>query len=951
MIWVLLGQYQIPISSISVEPKGGERSCIERERDALLSFKASIEDPSDVLSSWQTGQDCCRWRGVVCSNRTGHVVKLDLHNNFTDINYDYNTDMINYKFRTLGGEISSSLLAIEHLNYLNLSYNDFGQKRIPEFIGSFKNLKYLDLFDAGFGGSIPPQLGNLTKLLYLDLSYNSLESVDYVAWLPRLSSLKYLDMSEVNLSAAVDGVRAMSMLPASLRVLYLFECNLNATFSSLPLYSSNLTSLASLDLGFNYFHGPIPDGLLENMTSLEELGLEGNDLIGMVPETLKNLHNLNILDLSWNQINGDIAELMKRLPPKIEELDLSANNLIGMIPRTLKNLSNLKKLNLWDNQIGGDIAELMKRLSPKIEELYLFGNNLTGSLPSCLEHMTSLRSLDLSNNSLSGHIPSGIGNVTNLSSLDLSSNHFVGIISGDHFASLTKLEMLYLSDNNNLTMVVGPNWLPPFKLKYVGLSSCNLGPHFPTWIRSQTDMIYLAMANSGIVDRLPDWFWNVISSVEYLDLSLNQISGVLPSTLEFLSVANEINLNSNRFQGGVPQLPRSLWLLDLSNNSITGTIPLSMCNQVQSLGILDLSHNRLSGQLPQCLTSRKSFRADPGDLTPIGSELSIVSFRNNSLSGEFPLFFRGCQYLNFLDLSYNNLYGSLPIWIGKRLPQLAFLLLRTNMFSGYIPIQLAKLDYLHVLDLAHNNLSGTIAPSLVNFTAMTTLSRYESNYLLDFVILLVVTKGQALEYYTDKMMSLLLSLDLSSNNLSGTIPQEIGGLATLKNLNLSGNRLTGDIPETIGGLQSLESLDLSNNELYGEIPPTLSALTFLSYLNLSYNNLSGRIPSGQQLQTLDDPSIYEGNNDLCGPPISKNCSGDGTTLNDPLEQEDGNEMSSFYLTTGLGFAVGLWVVIGPLLFKRTWSAIYFLFIDNICDKIYVFMVLNWARLIANIKKK
>ncbi|XP_072951904.1 receptor-like protein EIX2 [Typha angustifolia] len=903
MIWVLLAQYQIPISSISVEPKGGGRSCIERERDALLSFKASIEDPSDVLSSWQIGQDCCRWRGVVCSNRTGHVVKLDLHNNFTDDIYDYNIDMINYNFRTLGGEINPSLLAIEHLNYLDLSYNDFGRKRIPEFIGSFKNLKYLDLSDAGFGGSIPPQLGNLTKLLHLDLSSNSLESVDYIDWLPRLSSLKYLDMSEVNLSVAVDRVQVMSMLPASLRVLYLFDCNLNVTFSSLPLYSSNLTSLVSLGLGDNYFHGPIPDGLLGNMTSLKQLFLGGNDLIGMVP-------------------------------------------------RTLKNLCNLKELMLWDNQINGDIAELMKRLPPKIEELDLSGNNLTGSLPSWLEHMASLSFLDLGYNSLSGHIPCGIGKLTNLSILDLSFNHLVGIISKDHFASLTRLKMLYLSDNNNLTMVVGPNWLPPFKLKYVGLSSCNLGPHFPTWIRSQTDIIDLIMSNTGIDDRLPDWFWNVISSVEYLDLSLNQISGVLPLTLEFLSVASEINLNSNQFHGGVPKLPTSLQVLDLSNNSITGTIPLSMCNQVQSLRILDLSHNRLSGQLLQCLTSRKSFRADPGDLTPIASELSIVSFRNNSLSGEFPLFFRDCQYLNFLDLSYNKFYGSLSIWIGKRLPQLAFLLLRSNMFSGYIPIQLAKLDYLHVLDLAHNNLSGTIAPSLVNFTAMTTVSSYGSYYVPDFISLLVVTKGQALEYYTKTIMSLMSSLDLSGNRLTGKIPQEIGGLAILKNLNLSANRLTGDIPETIGGLQSLESLDLSNNELYGEIPPTLSALTFLSYLNLSHNNLSGRIPSGQQLQTFDDPSIYEGNNNLCGPPISKNCSGgDGTTLDDPLELEDGNEMSSFYLSMSLGFAVGLWVVIGPLLFKRTWCATYFLFIDNICDKIYVFMVLNWARVIANIKKK
>ncbi|XP_072953816.1 receptor-like protein EIX2 [Typha angustifolia] len=902
MIWVLLAQYQIPISSISVEPKGGGRSCIQRERDALLSFKASIEDPSDVLSSWHTGQDCCRWRGVVCSNNTGHVVKLDLHNNFIVFNYDYNTDVINYKFRTLGGEISPSLLAIEHLNYLDLSYNDFGCKRIPEFIGSFKHLKYLDLSDAGFSGSIPPQLGNLTKLLHLDLSANSLHSIDLVSWLPYLSSLKYLSMSEVNLSAVVDGVQAMSMLPASLRVLYLSMCNLNASFSSLPLYSSNLTSLVSLDLTYNYFHGPIPDGLLRNMTSLKDLWLEGNDLIGMIPETLRNLCNLKILMLFGNQISGDITELMKRLPPKIEELDLSANN-------------------------------------------------LAGSLPSWVEHMTSLSYLDLSFNGLTGPIPSGIGKLTNLSGLDLSSNHLVGIISEDHFASLTKLEDLSLFDNNNLTMVVDPNWIPPFKLKYAGLSSCNLGPHFPTWIRSQTEIFYLIMSYTRIADRLPDWFWNVISQVNFLDLSLNQISGVLPSTLEFLSTASEINLNSNRFQGGVPQLPTSLQVLDLSNNTISGIIPLSMCNQLHSLEILDLSHNHLSGQLPRCLTSMKSFRANPGDLTPVGSKLSIVSFHNNNLSGEFPLFFRGCQYLNFLDLSYNNFYGSLPTWIGERIPQLVFLLLSSNMFSGYIPIQLAKLDYLHVLDLAHNNLSGTIAPSIVNFTAMTTISTYGNYYVPDYISMLVVTKGQALEYYTKTIMSLMSSLDLSGNCLTGKIPEEIGGLATLKNLNLSGNRLIGYIPETIGGLQSLESLDLSNNELYGEIPPTLSALTFLSYLNLSHNNLSGRIPSGQQLQTLDNPSIYEGNINLCGPPISKNCSVDGTSLNYPLEHVDGNEMSSFYLSMGLGFAVGLWVVIGPLLFKRTWSTTYFLFIDNIYDRIYVYMVLNWARLIANIMKK
>ncbi|CAK7351935.1 unnamed protein product [Dovyalis caffra] len=56
---------------------GVKVKCIERERQALLKFKQEVIDDFDVLSSWSTS-DCCLWRGVGCSNRTGHVTVLDL---------------------------------------------------------------------------------------------------------------------------------------------------------------------------------------------------------------------------------------------------------------------------------------------------------------------------------------------------------------------------------------------------------------------------------------------------------------------------------------------------------------------------------------------------------------------------------------------------------------------------------------------------------------------------------------------------------------------------------------------------------------------------------------------------------------------------------------------------------------------------------------------------------
>jgi len=59
--------------------------CIQREREALLEFKAALVDHHGMLSSWTTA-DCCQWEGIRCSNLTGHVLMLDLH---AEYNYAY----------------------------------------------------------------------------------------------------------------------------------------------------------------------------------------------------------------------------------------------------------------------------------------------------------------------------------------------------------------------------------------------------------------------------------------------------------------------------------------------------------------------------------------------------------------------------------------------------------------------------------------------------------------------------------------------------------------------------------------------------------------------------------------------------------------------------------------------------------------------------------------------
>ncbi|KAK1274772.1 hypothetical protein QJS04_geneDACA011728 [Acorus gramineus] len=305
-----------------------------------------------------------------------------------------------------------------------------------------------------------------------------------------------------------------------------------------------------------------------------------------------------------------------------------------------------------------------------------------------------------------------------------------------------------------------------------------------------------------------------------------------------------------------------------------------------------------------------------------------------------------------VDLGQNNLHGNVPTWLGESLSSLLFLRLRSNSFSGAIPPQICNLSSLQILDLANNYLTGHIPECIGNFSNMVINPnasqqalhvmeyRIDAGDLGDFMLpnykysLPLVKNGMEREYTNN--LPLVTNMDLSSNSLVGEIPQSLLRLLGLQSLNLSENHLTGNIPSKIGDLRSMVSLDLSRNELSGQIPPSLSDLNFLGYLNLSFNNLSGRIPTGNQLQTLNDASIYMGNFNLCGPPISQECTDDGpsqspsfTSEDNKDEAGDGQEILWLFLGIAPGFVLGFWMVWGILLFKRNWRIAYFLRLDNL----------------------
>ncbi|GMI81184.1 receptor like protein 13 [Hibiscus trionum] len=269
---------------------------------------------------------------------------------------------------------------------------------------------------------------------------------------------------------------------------------------------------------------------------------------------------------------------------------------------------------------------------------------------------------------------------------------------------------------------------------------------------SMSRLSEIMMANNHLAGPFPVEFCH-LNSLKLLDLSMNNISGYIPSCFSPLWLV-QVYLSKNKLQGPVTNAFRNstiLVTLDLSNNHLTGQIPnwignlsqlsflllnnnhfegripVQLCN-LGHLSLIDLSNNNLSGTIPSCLkiTTWNEISQEyvhyVSDVENVKYYFSIdepIEFTSKNKSYSYKG--RVLTYLSGIDLSSNKLTGEIPREVNNFRNIFALNLSHNNLI-GPIPLAFSDLKQIESLDLSHNNLSGTIPPQLVGLYSLSYFS-------------------------------------------------------------------------------------------------------------------------------------------------------------------------------------------------------------------------------------
>uniref|UniRef100_A0A2C9WLW7 Uncharacterized protein n=3 Tax=Manihot esculenta TaxID=3983 RepID=A0A2C9WLW7_MANES len=858
--------------------------CHGHESSALLQLKESfiIDEGASYgpaypkIYTWKQQGDCCSWDGVTCDERSGHVIGLDLSSSclYGSINSSSTLfHLVHLRALNLANNhfnhspIPSSLAYLPKLSYLNLSGSSFSGQ-IPSNISELSKLSSLDLSLNDELTLKTPNfrslVQNLTSLEELNLSWVEISS-SVPEILANFSSLKSLSVRNCGLNGEFpSGIFRLANLQA---LLLSVNWDLSGHF---PEFNSS-SPLRSIQLSHTRFSGELPPSI-GNLGYLDTLNIWECYFLGQIPASLGNLTRLDYLDLSDNNFEShnisSLAWIGKET--KLTLLGLSEISLNGQpLPAYFANLTQLDSFLLSACQITGPIPSWLMNMT-QLTTIELSRNSLRGPIQDSILQLENLEILNLSENNLSGIVDFRMfPELKRLQSLLLSNNQLTLLAKANRNATLQKFRVLGFASCHLSRF---PSFLHgQDKLQMLDLSNNNIQGEVPEWIwnTSKDTLEYLDLSNNHLIgfQTHPTVFpWTRLT---YLQLSSNMLRGSLPipppSTVIY-------SISNNKLTGEISPYICSLnsvYALDLSYNNLSGMLPPCLGNFSPTLQLLNLAGNNFSGKIPHTHTNECSLR--------------MIMLDSNQLEGQAPRSLSNCANLEFLSFENNRIFSPLGA-----LQELKVLILRHNRFHGFVGSEDTtnfEFPMLRIIDLSHNNFSGQLPTQyflswksmkvknedqLAYMQAIKYLGIFNNNWLTYHQMFSVSVTNKGVELQYSKIWETFVAIDFSSNKFDGDIPKVIGKLNGLHLLNLSNNHLSGVIPSSLGNLSQLESLDLSQNHLSGEIPQQLTQLNFLAFFNVSHNHLMGYIPQGKQFDTFQNDS-YIGNSGLCGIPLSIKC--------------------------------------------------------------------------------
>ncbi|OVA02665.1 Protein kinase domain [Macleaya cordata] len=528
----------------------------ETDRLALLAFKDEItKDPFGALSSWNDSFHFCTWSGVTCSRRhPSRVTVLDLRD------------------KSL---IPINLANCSQLTVLLVAVNQL-VGRIPTELGSLSKLLRLVLDQNQLTGTIPVSLSNLSSLDRLSFGRNNL-----IAQFFNISSIDYFVVAGNQFHGTIPPDIGLTL--PNLQYLGLYSNRFSGT---LPISIANASGLVALDFGKNQFTGLITPSL-GTLKGLNFLNLQSNQLgVGEIDDltfldSLTNCSDLEVLGLNNNNLMGRLPDSVANLSAKLSSFFIGENQISGKIPIGMENLVSLASLRMEFNLLTGSIPVSIGKLS-NLQEVHMHGNQLSGQIPSNICNNTQLAEIIFDNNRLQGRIPPSLGNCGELQILSFSQNQFVGTIPKS-IMGLSNLSIYNLDLSQNL--ITG---------------------NLPSEVGNLKNLLYLSLSDNKLSGGIPSSLENCLG-LNRLFLDGNLFEGIIPPSLKSLKGVQELDLSRNNLSGRIPEYLQSfdfLKNLNLSFNDLEGEVPkVGIFRNLSAFSIL--GNDKLCGgigelHLPSC---------------------------------------------------------------------------------------------------------------------------------------------------------------------------------------------------------------------------------------------------------------------------------------------------------------------------------------------------------------